>query len=568
MTRSGELLPPGRILVIDDNDLVVQVIRLHLEPAGHEVVTASSCDQAIELLGQSTFDVIVSDLQMPGIGGLGILAFVADNEIDSPVIMLSGNAETAMVLEAIHKGAFDYVLKDGHPAPLHSAVSRALAHVRLIRQNHALVDMLQEINQHLEEQVAERTQALSRTNERLSQESEELQRTIRDLQQTERRLFQADKIASIGMLTAGVAHEINNPLAFLMPNVETIHGWLEALPAGTPMPEGLESRTEIMDLVGECGEGLTRIRDIVRQLSLFSRQDVPDPERVQVSSLVRTLVQFTSSEIKHHAELSFELDDSCFVLACPGHLHQVLLNLLVNAARAIPSETEGRIHLSVKQESGIVAIAVSDNGVGIAPGDIRKIFEPFYTTRRGAEGTGLGLSVSLELSKKMGGTIEVESVLGQGTTMTLRLPLSHERAARPRQATGRDEDSIEGRGSSILLLDDEEATLKTFQRVLAHDHQVFAFSNGDDALAWLRVHDLPSLLLCDIMMPEMSGPEFYEAARKLHPQIGGRTLFMTGGAVTKDAQDFLTQHASQVRFKPMSIHEIEDLPNQVPLDAP
>lgn len=556
---------PGRVLVIDDNDLVLRVIRGTLEPQGHEVVTVSEAPGAFEELQQSTFDVIVTDLQMPGIGGLGILGYVAQHQIDTPVIMLSGNAETSVVLEAIHKGAFDYVLKGSEPAPLHAAVTRALAHVRLVRHNQQLVLQFQEINQRLEQQVADRTRALQDINERLSEERYRLQRTVDELQKTESRLFQADKIASIGMLTAGVAHEINNPLAFLLPNVDLVRQWVLAVAPTVIPPAGQETTDEVLEVLGECSEGLQRIRNIVSQLSLFSRQDVPNAERLQVSALVKTLLQFTSSEIKHHAELTSTVDDSCYVLACPGHLHQVLLNLLVNAARAIPGERAGRIHLEVKSEPGVVVISVEDNGVGIAPENLRKIFEPFFTTRRGGEGTGLGLSISLELAQKMGGSIEVESTLSIGTTVRLRVPSSSDtRAGSP--ATGRTGAANPKLARTrILLLDDEWAVLRMFERVLSREHDVVTFTRGREALAWLEENPAPNLIICDIMMPEMSGPEFFEHAQKIHPEVCDTTLFISGGAVTSEAQEFLSRHASQVRLKPMSIHEIQELPRQVPV---
>lgn len=555
---------PGRILVIDDNALILRTIRANLEPMGHKVVTIAQSQLAFEVLQNSVFDVIVTDLRMPEVGGLGILAYVNQNQIDTPVILLSGHAETATVLEAIHEGAFDYVLKENEPASLNSAVTRAIKHVRLLRQNGDLLLQLKGVNQHLEEQVVERTKALQDTNRRLSEERQQLQQTIHDLQQTEIRLFQADKIASIGMLTAGVAHEINNPLAFLMPNIDMVRGWLGELRATSDQATASEKVDDMLELLGECSDGLQRIRNIVRQLSLFSRKDVPNPERVQVSSLVDTLLQFTSSEVKHHAQLTSSLDESCYVLACPGHVHQVLLNLIVNATRAIPNDRAGRIHVDVKSNNGHAVISVQDNGVGISPENLRKIFEPFFTTRRGTEGTGLGLSIGLELTKKMSGTLEVASILEHGTTMTLRIPLAE--GAKPRQRTPAplDRDITAAHDVKILLLDDEPAVLRMFERVLASTHTVIAFTCGREALVWLTEHAVPSLLLCDIMMPEMGGHEFFELAKQIHPEVAERTLFITGGAVTGDAQEFLSKHARQVRFKPMSIAEIEALPSQVP----
>ena len=550
----------GAILLVDDDPIVLEVTAARLRNLGHQVVMACGGAEALTVSLRGV-DLVVTDLAMPDVDGFAVLSHVHAHDPMTPVIVLSGHTEMDCVLDAIRQGAFDYVLKDGTEEPLAAAVRRALSQVRLERRNIELVAELREVNHRLEDEIADRTAQLRASNEILRTEREQLRETVSTLKSTQARLIQAEKIASVGMLTAGVAHEINNPLSFLLPNVAYVGETIDAMvEQGRPFTRDSEEVVELKDLLGDCEFGLSRIEKVVGQLKLFARPDEPENSRVSLGEIVDTLLKFTRSEVRHYAEIHCDVDPACYVNVCVSQLQQVLLNLIVNAAHAIPDDRPGIISVRAYPNDDFVCIDVSDNGVGISQAEQVKIFEPFYTTRRDKEGTGLGLSISLELTKKMGGKLSVHSVEGQGTTMTVVLPACTEERSRPAVV---DTKSLCHASKTILLVDDEAATLRALSRVLAKRHSTVAFTSGCEALDWLTAHPRPDLVLCDLMMPEMSGPQLYRRSVQLDPEIGKRFVFVTGGAVTPEAHEFIQTTVNPVIMKPLTDAKIRDLPRLV-----
>ena len=558
----------GRILLIDDNPIVLEVISTQLRNGGHDVVQAIDGATGLREFGASTFDLVITDVMMPKVSGIDVLRHVHQANRNIPVIVLSGRSDMELVLEAIHQGAFDYVPKDNKDAPLAAAVDRALKQVSLLRENRELLTQLQAANCELEHQVAERTAQLRLTNQHLLSDRERLKEALATLQATQSRLIQAEKIASVGMLTAGVAHEINNPLAFLLPNVMYVAEWVEKFSTERAVESaGLMSEVpDVLDVLKDCSHGLERIERIVSQLRVFSRQDESKMETVNVASAIHTVLKFSQAATRHSAKIECNVDETFNVFACSSQLQQILLNILVNAARAIPDDRDGIICIDVTNETDSVAIRVTDNGVGIAQEDQAKIFEPFYTTRRGSDGTGLGLSISLELTEKMGGTLEVESEVGAGTTMILRLSTSKsggDSVARPVTVALPKIERSPAPSRTILLLDDEEATLRALCRIFGEDYVTVCFHRGEQALGWLRSHPMPDLILCDLMMPQMTGEQFYRGSLEINPQLSGRFVFVTGGAVTSQAINFIESVDTPVVTKPFTPTQIRQLPNLV-----
>lgn len=430
------------ILLADDDEISLAVTGAHLRALGHEVVAVVGGRAAVDAIAEGAFDLVVTDLAMPEVDGLEVLAAATARRADLPVIVLSGRSDTRGVLDAIHSGAFDYVLKDGESSPLVAAVERALRQVHLARQNRELMERLTRANELLEAEVAERTTQLRQSNRQLRAERSELESTVRQLQSTQLRLVQAEKVASVGMLTAGVAHEVNNPLAFLANNIEFIRDWVvrvadhgAAEPSGDlePLPDLIDEAQDVLDTIDDCQFGFDRIAGIANQLKNFARPTDSEPQCLDPAVVVDALVRLTRPQLRDAADIECNLEDSCPVRAVPGHAQQILLNLVVNAAHAIPDDRRGRIELLSRREGAWVAIDVTDNGVGIADALRERIFEPFFTTRPDGDGTGLGLSISKELAEKMGGSLTCASVVGEGTTMTLRLPCWSEAA--PQAAT-------------------------------------------------------------------------------------------------------------------------------------
>ena len=293
----------------------------------------------------------------------------------------------------------------------------------------------------LREQIAGR----ERVEEDLIARNAELEAANRALAGTQGQLLQSEKMASVGQLAAGVAHEINNPIGFVRSNLGSLRQYLESLlllldayerlegqlPANNPelvqlrgLKESIELdylRADVPSLMAESLDGVTRVEKIVRDLKGFSHVGDAEWKPVDLHHGLESTLNVVAHELKYKAELVREYGELPFVECMPFQVNQVFLNLLVNATQAM--KQRGRITLRSGTDGEFAWVSVSDTGAGIEPAALSRIFEPFYTTKPVGEGTGLGLSVSWDIVRRHGGTIEVESVVGEGTTFTMRLPI-------------------------------------------------------------------------------------------------------------------------------------------------
>jgi two-component system NtrC family sensor kinase len=373
---------------------------------------------------------------------------------------------------------------------------------------------------------------------------------IHDL--TERRrmeamLLQADRLASVGTLAAGVAHEINNPLTYVMSNLSYLAQTLDA-------SSGLNEKElpEVTQCLGEMIDGVERVATIIRGLRMFSRPDDDRRGSVAVRRVVETALRLMQNEIQHRAKLVLELVDVPMVLANEAQLAHVILNLLTNASQALlPDQADrNRIVVSTRSREGEVVIEVRDNGVGIAEDVLTRLFDPFFTTKPVGVGTGLGLSVCHGIITGHGGRIEVETKPGEGSTFRVVLP------AMASGSTGV-EVSGETRASRrtsalprLLILDDEPAVGPAIERVLRNDAQVTFDTSGLVTLERLAAGETFDALLCDLMMPTLSGSAFYKKLCEVSPALAQRTGFITGGAFTADAKAFLDSVEAPILYKP------------------
>jgi two-component system, cell cycle sensor histidine kinase and response regulator CckA len=381
-------------------------------------------------------------------------------------------------------------------------------------------------------------------------------RDVTEQRQFQARLTLADRLASVGTLAAGIAHEINNPLAFVISNLSFLSEEmrrsqlsLEASGISGPLAPGAprqRSRAE-MDLVewqevlSEAYEGAERVRQIVRQLKTFSRPDEERLSPVDVHQVLDSVVMMAANEIRHRAQLHKDFGAVPMVLANESRLSQVFLNLVVNAAQAIP---EGDAHhntirlVTRRLDPGRVLIEVQDSGSGIPREALGRIFDPFFTTKPVGVGTGLGLSICHGIITNLGGEITVESELGKGTTFKVVLP-SLEPRTRPRpQALTPAPMDMQRRGR-VLVVDDEPGVGKVLRRILK-EHEVEVAAGGRQALERLqREPDHFDAVLCDVMMPDLGGKDLYEAVRRTHSGLERRFIFVSGGAFTANAREFL-----------------------------
>jgi signal transduction histidine kinase/CheY-like chemotaxis protein len=461
-------------------------------------------------------------------------------------------------------GSFYYVIKKDRLDPLRGAIDRALSHTRLMRENKQLLSELHHMNELLENKVQERTQQLEQANRKLTFERGELERTLDTLNQTQTRLIQAEKMASVGLLTAGVAHEINNPLAFLLPNFTLLEDLCNRLQDGEAKQKQ-PTIEEMLQLIAECREGLQRIRNIIQELGLFARKGDAVTESIALPRIVESILKLFSSQLRV-ARISLDLADVPAVAANAGQLRQVIMNLLLNATQAIPDEKkDGLITINAKQYGERVELTVKDNGVGIPAEDLSKVFDPFFTTKDVGQGTGMGLAISRQLVERMSGSIEVESEEGEGTMVLLTLPMwdeEKEKEMEQAEAPAAKQRTIKhkrGEQVSLLVVDDEPVFLASIKRVLAPRYEIACTQSGAATLEWLDQHDAPDVVLCDLIMPEMSGIELYHAIRERFPDVAERVIFITGGAITQEAREFMESEQHRVVEKPLDVKEIVEV---------
>jgi|GEM_PF-1993261 len=524
----------GRVLLVDDSPLVRDFVGGLISDWGFDVEKVGSAQAALASLAKECFDVVVAELNMPEMTGTEMLTTLRMRSVDTPVIVLSSVSRTTEILRAIHQGAFDYVVKDEAIEPLRLAILRAIQHMRLVRENTRLSRDVERLGGELEERVRERTWELEKANARLLAERGELEAGLQLVKETREQLVQMEKMASIGILTAGVAHEINNPLAFILPNFELVESWLDAARAGRKHGQ-VQSLDDLAKIVTECRRGLDRIARLVRQLRIFSHPGREEVGAVDIDAVIRSVVSLVEREIAGRATLTLHSSQPCLALGNEDQLRQVLLNLIINSAQSFSARSSaGRIDIFVEQRGDEVVIRVIDNGCGIALENLRRVFDPFFTTKPVGHGTGLGLPISRDLVKKMHGNITVESQVGRGTTVTITLrrwseALADQIPVAPKTPTPEMLAPPAGRRLSIIIVEDETALLLPLRRMLADQHDVLTFSDPRDGMRCLVEREPPDVIICDINMPEVNGLDLYREVTRVRPFLAERFVFLTGG---------------------------------------
>ena len=377
-----------------------------------------------------------------------------------------------------------------------------------------------------------------RAEERLG-EARELQEKLHT------RLIFVDRMASVGTLAAGVAHEINNPLAYVTANITLMIEALRTLCAQSPS----ERLSELGEMAIDVQAGAERIRTIVRGLKTFSRAEEERRTVIDVRPLLELSINMAFNEIRHRARLVKDYGKIPMVEGDEARLGQVFINLLVNAAQAIPegdsAANEIRIVTST-DAAGRAVIEVRDTGGGIPAGLIGRIFDPFFTTKPVGIGTGLGLSICHNIVAGLGGEIAVTSAEGHGTTFRIVLPAAlavrgdAPTAASPKAAVAR---------AAVLVMDDEPAIGGVLRRILS-DHEVTVVTTARQALDLLDSGKRFDIVLSDLMMPEMSGMDFYDEVTRRFPDVAERVVFVSGGAFTPRANAFLDRVANERIEKP------------------
>jgi PAS domain S-box-containing protein len=363
-------------------------------------------------------------------------------------------------------------------------------------------------------------------------------------------LARADRLASLGTLAAGVAHEINNPLTFMTLGVELCERRLES--SGLAPRE----RAELLGILADVRAGAERVALVVRDLKTFSRATEDVPQVVDVSRTIEAATRIVAHRARHFAEVSVALPPLPPVRANAARLEQVFVNLLLNAVQAFADPAPGNRIEVVGSVAGAdaVTIDVADNGPSIPSDVVDRIFDPFFTTKPVGEGTGLGLAIVHELVAQMGGSVMVVHGGERGARFRVRLPIA---SGGPALAARAEASPVTSPASRILVVDDEREVGAVIRRSLAPRHEVVAVTSVAGALELLAASPPFDAIVCDLAMPAGSGIDLYRVATRERPELERRFVLVTGGAVSRRDQAFLEAWPGPRLEKPFSGAEIE-----------
>jgi signal transduction histidine kinase len=491
------------VLIVEDEQIVALDLQQTLRGLGYEVFAiAATADEAISRVSERRPDLVLMDIRIKGKRDGIETAEELNDRFSIPVVFLTAHADAGTIERAKLVEPWGYLVKPVKVAELHGIIELAL-------YRHQLAARLREL---------------------------------------QKRLEFADRLASLGTMAAGVAHEINNPLAVVMANAAFLAEDLGTLVA--PLPSDSRERERIAASVADIQSAAKRIERIVSDLRAFSQpKESSEPrEPTDVRRCIEWAVRATAHEYRHRAKLTTEIGALPALDADEMKLGQVLINLLLNAAHSIPPGNAARneVNLIARTEaSGRALIEVKDTGGGIPEALRERIFEPFFSTKAPGGGTGLGLSICHGIITAMGGEISVDSELGKGTAFRVFLPAATPRAptrALPVELAA----PVRGR---ILVIDDEEMILRMITRTL-RGHEVHCTASAREALRWIDAGQEFDLILSDLMMPTMSGMELYQELVARQPELASRVIFVTGGAATQKMEAFLRSTRNHCLEKP------------------
>jgi signal transduction histidine kinase len=394
-----------RILIAEDERITRRTLQKMLEGWGHSVVATQDGAEAWERFEQQPFDIVVTDWDMPRMDGRELIRSIRGSEPTSYtyLIMLTGRSERADVVAGMEAGADDFLAK-----PVDSSELRVRLHAgeRIIE---------------LERQLANRNRALSEANE-------QLKTTISELRETQAALVQSEKMASLGNLAAGVAHEINNPIGSINANSDVmiraigkLKESLEQAPADVKDNRQLRRSFDVLENIGKTNQtACDRVVRMVQSLSNFARLDEAERKRVDLRDGLESTLSLVHHKLANRIDVIRDYGDLPQIVCFPNQLNQVFMNMLLNAEEAI--EDKGTITIRTRSGDNAVKVTIEDTGVGIRPEHLSKIFDPGFTRKGVGVGSGLGLAICYKIVTEHRGKIDVESELGSGSKFTITLP--------------------------------------------------------------------------------------------------------------------------------------------------
>jgi signal transduction histidine kinase/CheY-like chemotaxis protein len=383
-------------------------------------------------------------------------------------------------------------------------------------------------------------------------------RDVTERNAIQRRLVESDRLAALGTLAAGVAHEINNPLTYAQLSADHVTRLLKT----SGLPD--ETLALLRGYLDNIDHAIARVASITQSLRSFAKGDADAPGPVDLDLVLTHALKMVDNDLRHAARLVREVAPVPPVLGNAARLEQVFVNVLINAIKALPPDRDQphEIHVAAGYVGDRVTVTIRDTGCGIPAALRGRIFEPFFTTRDVGRGMGLGLSVSKTIVEALGGEIEVDSIENIGTTVRIHLPAYQARTHAAKHASAAAGVVPPAAVSAsprrrVLVVDDEALICRTIQQVLSRSHDVAVATTGSDALA-LVASSRFDFILCDVMMPDMNGHELYRRVAAQHPGLERRFVFMTG-ALAPGVAKALEELPNPWLAKPFDVKDVLEL---------
>ncbi|HEY5297905.1 MAG TPA: ATP-binding protein [Verrucomicrobiae bacterium] len=398
------------------------------------------------------------------------------------------------------------------------------------------------------DECGELATVFNQMTENIQQSRAQIEKNVETLKNTQAQLIQSEKLSAVGEFVAGVAHELNNPLA-------TVMGFSEMLKDN----DADTKNRRYLDMIYKSAQ---RCQKIVQSLLSFARRHQHERKPMSVNSIVEAVLEMLNYQLRtSNIEVVTQLDPTQTMVLADGHqIQQVLLNVINNARQAIEGhKSSGQIKIFTETSGEHIHIIIRDNGPGISAENLLRIFDPFFTTKQVGQGTGLGLSLCYGIIKEHGGNITPSSRPGEGTTFTIELPILHPNSGTLEAASATKSKTLnpnEGAGKRILVIDDEEAILQMLQERLSQSgYSVDTTSDGENALRQMRQQNY-DVTFCDWKMPGLNGRQIYEKLRAANPDHCRRIVFFSGDVINEQMRGFLEQEKRPCLAKPFTFEDV------------
>ena len=415
------------ILLIDDEPQILKTVKRYIEADGYRILTAKDGNTGLDIFREKRPQLIITDVKMPGLSGLDVLKQIKAIDKNAEVIVVTGHGDMEISVEALRLDASDFIAKPVDMELLQLSIARAVEKRKMRNQ-------IKKYTENLEKLLKDKT---------------------KEIKNSQAMLMQSEKLASIGQLAAGVAHEINNPVGFISSNLDTMHEYIKDfkkilkkyqtihfiegknkqtfLEEVKAMEEDIDVEyilEDIEQIFQESNEGIERVKNIVVDLKDFAHIDKGEKLFYDINKGIESTLNIVWNELKYKAELVKDLGKIPEIECYPQQINQVIMNFLTNAAQAIDEWGKIEIKTGLISDKGknFITVTVKDTGCGIPEENLSKIFDPFFTTKDVGKGTGLGLNISFKVIEKHNGEIKVKSKVGQGTTFIIKLPVEADQA--------------------------------------------------------------------------------------------------------------------------------------------